>query len=216
MVSGRVVRITAALAAVGYAVLWFGFAHGWEWVAGADDRALRVTYGFGVHRPAWIEFWNAVSALLGPTVLRVLAAVGIAVALVRRRPRTAVFLALTVMAMGLVTVAAKALVDRPRPSTALTAAASSSFPSGHALGIMVGVLAFLTVLVPVLPAGARVWAVAAGAGAVLLVGAARVVLNVHHPSDVLAGWALGYLWFLACVTVAPPDLRRREPGPATR
>lgn len=214
--SRRVGWITAILAAAGYAILWFGFAHGWGWIADADDHVLRTTYGFGVHRPGWIGFWNAVSALGGPTALRVLAAVGILVAVLRRRPRTAVFLAVTVMAMGLVTVAAKALVDRPRPGTALTAAASSSFPSGHALGIMVGVLAFLAVLLPLLPEGARGWATLAGAALVLLVGAARVVLNVHHPSDVLAGWALGYLWFLVCVTVAPPDLRLREPRPAQR
>lgn len=209
-------RITAVVAAAGYAVLWFGFAHGWGWVAGADDHALRLTYGFGIHRPAWIEFWNAISALLGPTALRVLAVVAVIVAWLKRRRRTAVFLTLTVLAMGPVTAAAKALADRPRPETALTAAASSSFPSGHALGIMVGVLAFLTVLLPLLPAQARQWAVLGGAGAVLLVGAARVVLNVHHPSDVLAGWALGYLWFLVCVTVAPPDRRDRQGRPATR
>jgi membrane-associated phospholipid phosphatase len=31
-----------------------------------------------------------------------------------------------------------------------------------------------------------------------------VVLNVHHPSDVLAGWALGYAYFVACVLMVPP------------
>lgn len=212
--SGRIGWLIAAAAAVGYGLLWFGYAHDWGWIAAADDGTLGAAYGFGVDRPAWIGFWNVVSVVLGPTSLRVLAVVGIVVALVNRRRQTAWFLALTVLAMGLVTFAAKALVERPRPSTALTAAASSSFPSGHALGIVVGVLAFLTVLLPALAGTARVIAVSAGIAAVLLVGAARVALNVHHPSDVLAGWALGYLWFMACVTVAPPDLR--EPRPATR
>ncbi|MBV8294545.1 MAG: phosphatase PAP2 family protein [Mycobacterium sp.] len=43
-------------------------------------------------------------------------------------------------------------------------------------------------------------------------GAGRVVLNVHYPSDVLAGWALGYLWFFVClVTVRPRPLTAPEP-----
>jgi membrane-associated phospholipid phosphatase len=32
-----------------------------------------------------------------------------------------------------------------------------------------------------------------------------VVLNVHHPSDVLAGWALGYAYFVACLLMVPPS-----------
>ena len=39
---------------------------------------------------------------------------------------------------------------------------------------------------------------------VLVVGVGRVVLNVHHPSDVLAGWAAGYLWFAAVSSGADP------------
>jgi len=31
----------------------------------------------------------------------------------------------------------------------------------------------------------------------LAIGIGRVVLNVHYPSDVLAGWALGYAYFVA-------------------
>jgi undecaprenyl-diphosphatase len=39
---------------------------------------------------------------------------------------------------------------------------------------------------------------------VVLVGSARVVLNVHHLSDVLAGWALGYLYYLLCLRLVAP------------
>jgi undecaprenyl-diphosphatase len=47
----------------------------------------------------------------------------------------------------------------------------------------------------------RPWVIAAGAAVVVSVGIGRVVLNVHNPSDVIAGWALGYLYFAACLLV---------------
>ena len=121
-----------------------------------------------------------------------------------RRPRVAVFLGVTVGLMGLVTVVAKALADRPRPGTALVSASSSSFPSGHALGVMAAMLAFLVVLWPLASAAGRWWGSVVAGVVIVLAGVSRVVLNVHHPSDVLAGWALGYLWFALCVRMIPP------------
>lgn len=104
-----------------------------------------------------------------------------------------------------VDVAAKSLVARPRPPLGwhAVAVAGYSFPSGHAmlsLGIvlLIGWLAHRRDLLP-LGAGAR-WAVGAPAGVVLLgIGASRVVLGVHYPSDVLAGWLLAVLVVAAVV-----------------
>ena len=141
---------------------------------------------------------------LGPTAFRIVALGLIVLAVVRRNLSTAVFLFISVELMGLVTEAGKRLSDRPRPSSALVDAVSTSFPSGHALGVMVGVLALLTVLWPVMPVRLRVPVAVVGAGLVFLVGFARVILNVHHPSDVVAGWALGYLYYLLCVRLVPP------------
>jgi undecaprenyl-diphosphatase len=70
---------------------------------------------------------------------------------------------------------------------------------------MVGVLALLTVVLPVIHRPLRAWLVAFGALAVIAVGIGRVVLNVHYPSDVIAGWALGYAYFVACLLMVPPQ-----------
>ena len=43
-----------------------------------------------------------------------------------------------------------------------------------------------------------------GVMVVIAVGVGRVVLNVHHPSDVVAGWVLGYLWYLGCLFAIGP------------
>jgi undecaprenyl-diphosphatase len=69
---------------------------------------------------------------------------------------------------------------------------------------MVGVLALLTVTLPLMRAPLRGWAIALGAVVIVAVGFGRVALNVHHVSDVLAGWALGYLYFAACLLIVRP------------
>ena len=81
----------------------------------------------------------------------------------------------------------------------MVSASSTSFPSGHALGVMAAVLALLAVGVAPGPARALAMAVDRRSASLVVVaiGVGRVVLNVHHPSDVVAGWALGYVYFVA-------------------
>ena len=215
-VTGKKTWWIAAVAGFAYAALWAGHAWNWSWVASADDAGLRVFYGYGASHPGWVSFWKGVSALLGPNALRVVAFLGILTALVCRNARTAAFLALSLMGMGLVTWGAKALSQRPRPSTALAVERSTAFPSGHALGIMVAVLVAATVFLPALSGRARTAAIALGVALVVVGGLARVVLNVHHPTDVLAGWALGYLWFVLCVVLTSPVTVGRRPDSGRR
>ncbi len=144
-------------AATLYVLLWIAVAGNWAWLDGADNWILRQFHRVGAHQAGWIGFWEAVSDVLSPTALRVVALGVIIAALIRRSTSTVVFLLLTVGGMGLVTVAAKALV-----------------------------------------------------------GLARVALNVHHPSDVVAGWALGLLYFLLCMAVLHrwvprPSAQRQDP-----
>lgn len=200
--------LAAAMAAAGYAALWTGVAAQWPWLVSFDTWLLDRFHDHGTAHPTWITGWELISDSLSPNVLRIAGLLGIAVALVARQLRIAGFLAVAVIPAGLMTAVAKALSDRPRPETALTYAASSSFPSGHALGITVGVLAFWTLLWPWVRPAMRVPFVAVGVVLVVLVGLSRVVLNVHHPSDVVAGWMLGLLYYLLCVQLLPPrDVR---------
>ena len=184
--------------------MWIGFTQHWAVLATVDDWFLRFFHDVGSAHPGWVRFWDVFCVALGPTAFRIVAFGLIVLAVVRRNLSTAVFLFVSIELMGLVTEAGKRLSDRPRPSSALVDAVSTSFPSGHALGVMVGVLALLTVLWPVMPVRLRVPVAVVGAGLVFLVGFARVILNVHHPSDVVAGWALGYLYYLLCVRLVPP------------
>jgi undecaprenyl-diphosphatase len=132
------------------------------------------------------------------------------VALVQRNVRAALFLVVSIGLCESVTSVAKGLAHRPRPATALATAPSSSFPSGHAVAVMVGVLALLTVFVPLLGERGRMAATLVGAAVVVAIGFGRVALNVHHPSDVLAGWALGYVFYCLCLLLLNPSRSRLE------
>jgi len=215
----RGLLIASALVAVAvYALMWIGYRSGWPWLVSFDDAGLDPAFRFGTEHPAWVTAWNVFCTVLGPYSFRAVFAVFIVVALIRRHFRPAVFALLSVELSGLVTQLAKLASDRPRPPTALVYASWTSFPSGHALGVMVCVPALLALVWPLLRGAWRGWAVAAGALVIVAIGVGRVVLNVHHPSDVVAGWALGYAFFVVCLLLAPPypDVRARGEIPEVR
>jgi membrane-associated phospholipid phosphatase len=137
--------------------------------------------------------------------LRLLGMVAAVAALVKRNVRAGLLLLACAPLSGFVTLAAKGLVNRPRPSTMLVAAHSTSFPSGHALEATATLLALLSFLLPMMRRSMSGVAITVTALNLLLVGIARVALNVHYPSDVVAGWALGYLYFLLCLLVFRPS-----------
>jgi undecaprenyl-diphosphatase len=220
--SVRTAVASAVVAAAVYAAMWLGFRQGWAWLQAADSVCLRVLHDVGVKHPFWVRFWELASVVFSPGSFRLLALGAAVILLSRRRWQAALFALVTVEFSELVSLTAKGLAHRPRPATALVHASSSAFPSGHALCSIIGVLALLTVSAPLTRRSTAVIAVVVGALVVLAVGFARVALNVHHPSDVVAGWALGYLYFALCWAVsgvAGWRLRRRraagpEPGSA--
>lgn len=193
-----------AVAVAVYVLMLVGYLQGWGWLAAVDAAALDASYDIGSKHSDWVRFWDGLSTVFTPAVFRLLAMVAAVVELARRRLRPALFLLVAVDMSGLLTVVAKGSVDRPRPVTALAAASSSSFPSGHALGVMVGIGALLVLTLPLLRRRARVAAICAGVLVVAAVGVARVALGVHHPSDVLAGWALGWAYLAVWVVLLKP------------
>jgi len=200
------VAAVAVAAALLYALLWLAYALQWAWLQEVDDAALQPLHDYGVKHPGWVQFWEVLCTVFGPAAFRLVGAGVVVAAILRRNVRVILFVVTAIGLSGAVTQIAKSLADRPRPSGALATAWSSAFPSGHALAVMAAVLALLTISAGMLGRRGRLTTIVLGGAVVLAVGAGRVVLNVHHPSDVLAGWALGYLWFVGCLLVIRPVL----------
>jgi undecaprenyl-diphosphatase len=96
----------------------------------------------------------------------------------------------------------KHIFDRPRPHLVewrAHHAASWSYPSGHATLSMV-LLVLLAYIVHRLSSRRRtgVAAMLLAGVAVVLVGLSRLYLGVHYPSDVIAGFGVGFAWAVFC------------------
>ncbi|WP_006246456.1 phosphatase PAP2 family protein [Mycolicibacterium tusciae] len=202
---------TAVLALGVYALMWIGYVSQWKWLTAVDSAALDLAHDYGATRPGWVTAWDVFCTVLGPAAFRLVGLVVVVVALFRRHWRLVGFLLITAGLSGPLIELAKYVADRPRPATAMVSAQSMSFPSGHAVGVLVAVLVILTIVWPLVNPPLRGWLIVLGALIVVMIGAGRVVLNVHHPSDVIAGWALGYAFFVVCVLLLPP----RRPVRAT-
>lgn len=90
-------------------------------------------------------------------------------------------------------------VQRPRPEIAdqLT---SFSFPSGHTMSAILYLLTVAYILSEIIASGRKVlvvWLIAILLA--FMIGISRIAEGRHFATDVLAGWAIGYTWFIICM-----------------
>ena len=194
-------RFSAAILAL--AAAWLAML---IWGGGPLDRAIYEDLYAG-NSPALAAAAHLFTTLGEPTVL-ISAAVACALWLwyAGHRHLPWVLIAVTMLGRGLSELQ-KYWIARARPDIEphLVFVKTSSFPSGHATSSMI----FYLTLALALTAGTR-WHRLAAAGAILLsllIGASRVMLGVHWPSDVVGGWAFGMLWVLLTLRLAGRVIR---------
>ena len=166
--------------------------------------------------PPWLRLAATDVTALGSIVdlaLIVLAVTGLFAA--QKRWREAALL-LAACGSGLLMVdVLKIVFGRERPPIAMHAVevANSSFPSGHATLSAIVYLTLATLLAHFADRRrVAVYALSAGLFLTLIVGASRVYLGVHWPTDVIAGWALGAAWAMLWWLIAWFVEQRRGRG----
>lgn len=140
----------------------------------------------------------------------------VTVLLFARHARLAAFVVVANLGSLFLVRTLKATFSRPRPTPdvvmSLSDPQSLSFPSGHALSAMV--LYVSIVLAATEIGNQRVVRITTFLAIIAIpsIGFSRVYLGVHFPTDVLAGWTIGFAWtwfayFVCRAVLTTPDAR---------
>lgn len=165
----------------------------------ADNPAV----GAGPARLA--EMARDVTALGSGVALALLTLLVTGFLVLRRRHRTAGFVATAVIGGALLTTVVKNIIGRERPTIVphLMEETSLSFPSGHSMSSTVVYFTLAAILArTVARRREKLYLIGAAAFLSILVGVSRVYMGVHYPTDVIAGWTGGTAWALLCALVA--------------
>ncbi len=153
----------------------------------------------------------AISALGSPAVMAGIGLVAAVFLAFRREWINLMAWAAAYVGAALLSVVLKNAIQRPRPlgASQFLNGTSFSFPSGHAMGSLIG-YGMLCYLLSLRIPSRRVRSVVVTTAVMLVIaiGLSRLYLGVHYFSDVVAGYAAGTLWLSACVSAA--EIVRRQ------
>lgn len=173
--------------------------------------ALRDASG-GPIGPYWLQrLMTDITALGGGPVLTVVTIVAAGYLIAARKSATAVFLVLAVSSGAILADLIKSEILRPRPDIVphLAPVTSASFPSAHAMNSAIVYLTLAAILARThVERPLRAYIMAVAIALVALIGASRIYLGVHWPTDVIAGWLAGTAWAWLCAR-ADRALQRR-------
>jgi undecaprenyl-diphosphatase len=158
---------------------------------------LATPFLHGLASPALDQLMNAITTLGSNLVIPPLFVLAVAWLAWLRRPREALFLAITSGGSLVLNETMKLFFHRPRPQLVWAHVAPDySFPSGHTMNSLVFYLALAIVIWSV--AGRRAGLIATTVAIVLavLIGISRIYLGYHYFTDVVGGLLAGTVWLL--------------------
>jgi membrane-associated phospholipid phosphatase len=142
-------------------------------------------------------------AELGSSILLIIATLLVIILLVRKHQKEAVVFCIALIIGAILNTSFKMMIQRQRPQMSpLVIEDSYSFPSGHAMNssIFYGLISYfsyhffrnkkISIMITI-----------ASAIVVLLIGFSRIYLGVHFLTDVLAGYVIGFWWFVTILLI---------------
>ncbi|BAY18862.1 phosphoesterase [Nostoc sp. HK-01] len=176
-----------------------------------EEVLEREAFAFDTYFLLWLhQFANpsldnvmlTITNLGNPSVVVLVVVVSLAILWWRRYFQEAKIFAIACLGALILNTGLKLLFTKPRPQLwpQLISETSFSFPSGHALGSLVlyGFLGYL--LATHYPRFAQ-FIYSVTVMAIAAIGISRLYLGVHWPTDVIAGYGVGFLWLTICIAM---------------
>lgn len=177
----------------------------------AQEVLERETFTFDTNFLLWLhQFANPnldnlmlfITNLGNPSTVVVVAGVTLLLLWWRRYREEAKVFVLACLGGLILNTGLKLFFSKPRPELwhRLISEKSFSFPSGHALGSMVlyGFIAYE--LATHYPQFAKV-IYSLTLVLITVIGISRLYLGVHWPTDIIAGYGVGFLWLMICIAM---------------
>jgi undecaprenyl-diphosphatase len=152
--------------------------------------------------PEWVDLaMHDITSLGGGTVIVIITVIVVGFLLLQKNYSAMWLILIATIGGALVGLGLKELMGRERPPAIfhLVYVNTLSFPSGHSMISAVVYLtqAFLLSRIQK-KKSIRVYIITVALILTFLIGISRIYLGVHYPTDVLAGWSIGFTWALLC------------------
>jgi len=204
----RLAPLIATIGIVGLAsclLILFVLAELFEEVLEREAFAFDTNFLLWLHQfasPGVDNVMLTITRLGNPNVVVIIVVVSFAILWWRRYYQEAKIFALACLGAFILNTGLKLLFTKHRPTlwTQLITETSFSFPSGHALGSLVlyGFLAYL--LATHYPRFSK-FIYGMAVAMIASIGISRLYLGVHWPTDVIAGYGVGFLWLMMCIAM---------------
>ncbi|MFC5530261.1 phosphatase PAP2 family protein [Cohnella yongneupensis] len=188
---------------------WVALLIGQHRIEAFDNRITDAIQGLRSDTlTAWMKRFTAIGA--GTPVIIIIALFAAGLAVIGYRRELLFYLGIIGLS-GLLNVLLKQIFHRARPDISRIIEASGfSFPSGHSMSAftLYGITIYF-VWKHLRYAWLRLTVIILGSFLILMIGASRIYLGVHYPSDVIGGYLISGAWLSISIGLYERFLERR-------
>lgn len=185
-------RLSTVLATILFGIMTFGVLMSPNWFRQFDIFFQQLIHHRGTFTTLFFTYITQAGNMTAIIVVSVIVSIFLAY---KHCYRELLFLSVNIIfSAGIITQVLKHMITRVRPQPQLIQESGYSFPSGHSMAaiLLYGSLIIL-INYHLKPSLFKTASVIVLTSLIIIIPISRVYVNVHYPSDILAGLSLGYV-----------------------